>query len=47
MQKNFGGKHFMIPSSNGHPPIDCMFFPATHGDNVTLDPEDIMNDSIF
>ena len=46
MQRNFGGKHFMIPATKTQPSIDCMFFPATHGDVVTLDPEDI-RDSIF
>ena len=33
----------MIPSVPGRnqPKIDCMFFPATHGDVVELDPEDM------
>ena len=32
----------MIPSITGknQPEIDCMFFPATHGDNIELDPSD-------
>jgi hypothetical protein len=32
----------MIPSIPGknQPEIDCMFFPATHGDNIELDPSD-------
>ena len=30
----------MIPedSRRGFPTIDCMFFPATHGDDIQLDP---------
>ena len=40
--KTFGGRQFMIPSVPGRrqPKLDCMFFPATTGDEVTLDPED-------
>lgn len=39
MERNFGGKQFTIqPSKSGQPQIDCMFFPATHGDNIVLDP---------
>jgi hypothetical protein len=32
----------MIPSIPGRnqPEIDCMFFPATHGDSIDLDPSD-------
>jgi len=42
MEKNFEGKQFMIPSIPGkhQPEIDCMFFPATHGDTIELDPSD-------
>lgn len=31
----------MIPSipKRNQPRIDCMFFPATHGDKIVLDPE--------
>lgn len=36
----------MIPATKSQPSIDCMFFPATHGDIVTLDPEEI-RDSVF
>jgi hypothetical protein len=32
MQKNFGGKQFIIPETKSEPSIDCMFFPASHGD---------------
>jgi len=41
MEKNFEGKHFMIPTMPGRnqPKIDCMFFPATHGDEICLEPE--------
>ena len=41
MEKNFEGKQFIIEqdSSRGLPAIDCMFFPATHGDTISLDPE--------
>lgn len=46
MQKNFGGKQFIIPETKSEPSIDCMFFPASHGDQVLLDPEEI-RDSIF
>lgn len=38
MERNFGGKQFIIPAKNGEPPIDVMFFPATFGDKVTIDP---------
>ena len=43
MNKNFGGTQFLIPSVPGRnqPKLDCMFFPATHGDVVTLDPEEV------
>jgi pimeloyl-ACP methyl ester carboxylesterase len=44
MEKNFEGKQFQITSHN-QPSIDCMFFPATHGDNITVDPECEQNDS--
>ena len=42
MEKNFEGKQFMIPSIPGRqqPEIDCMFFPATKGDKIELDPSD-------
>jgi len=41
MEKTFGGKQFMIPSipRRKQPQIDCMFFPATQGDEVTLLPD--------
>jgi len=41
MEKNFEGKHFMIPSVPGRhqPELDCMFFPATHGDEIVINPE--------
>jgi hypothetical protein len=47
MEKNFEGKQFMIPSIPGRkePKIDCMFFPATHGDVIELDP--ILEPSAF
>lgn len=40
MERNFGGCRFLIPSMKGRnqPEIDVMFFPATHGDEVVLDP---------
>jgi len=40
MERNFGGTHFKVPSSPGGklPVIDVMFFPATFGEEVTLDP---------
>ena len=38
MEKNFEGKQFLIKSNN-QPAIDCMFFPATHGDTISLDPD--------
>jgi len=43
MNKNFGGTQFLIPSVPGRnqPKLDCMFFPATHGDVVELDPEEV------
>ena len=46
MEKNFEGKQFMIPSIKGRnqPKIDCMFFPATHGDKIVLDPNDLKLD---
>lgn len=37
MERNFGGKQFMIPAKNGMPKIDVMFFPATYGDEVQAD----------
>jgi hypothetical protein len=44
MNKNFGGTQFLIPSVPGRnqPKLDCMFFPATHGDLVELDPEEVV-----
>lgn len=41
MEKNFEGRQFLIPSIPGRnqPQIDCMFFPATHGDKIVLDPD--------
>ena len=41
MEKNFEGKQFMIDQDpeRGLPAVDCMFFPATHGDFITLDPD--------
>lgn len=46
MEKNFEGKQFMIPSIPGRnqPKIDCMFFPATHGDKIVLDPNELKLD---
>jgi len=40
MERNFGGKQFLIPSVQGagQPEIDVMFFPATYGEDVVLDP---------
>ena len=39
---NFEGKQFKIPSVPGRnqPKIDCMFFPATQGDEIELEPEE-------
>lgn len=37
MEKNFEGKHCMI-QNKGKPDIDCMFFPATLGDEVEVYP---------
>ena len=41
LERNFGGTQFQIQSNHGQnqPQIDVMFFPATHGDEVVLDPE--------
>ena len=41
MEKNFEGRQFLIPSIPGRnqPMIDCMFFPATHGDKIVIDPD--------
>mmetsp|Transcript_18098 Transcript_18098/g.30899 ORF Transcript_18098/g.30899 Transcript_18098/m.30899 type:complete len:412 (+) Transcript_18098:1124-2359(+) len=41
MEKNFKGKQFMIESVPGRnqPKIDCMFFPATQGDLIELQPD--------
>ena len=41
MEKNFEGKQLFIPAQEGktQPVIDCMFFPATHGDIIQLDPD--------
>ena len=38
----------MIPedSRRGFPTIDCMFFPATHGDDIQLDPTLNLNKNI-
>lgn len=43
MEKNFEGKQFMIPSvrKRNQPEIDCMFFPATHGDKIVIDPDQL------
>ena len=40
MEKNFEGKQLFIPAQDGknQPVIDCMFFPATHGDLIEVDP---------
>ena len=40
MEKNFEGKQFKIPEDarKGYPTVDCMFFPATHGDEIQIDP---------
>jgi hypothetical protein len=38
MEKNFEGKQFIIDDGYGLPKIDCMFFPSTQGEVVTLDP---------
>ena len=52
MEKNFEGKHFMIPSIPGRnqPKLDCMFFPATHGDTIEYEPKiptkSIINSSV-
>jgi len=41
MEKNFEGKQFLIPSVPGRkqPSLDCMFFPATHGDEIVIEPD--------
>lgn len=38
MEKNFEGKQFKIEGKN-QPTIDCMFFPSTHGDTISIDGE--------
>ena len=40
MERNFGGSQFIIPSvpGRGQPDIDIMFFPASYGDEIKLDP---------
>lgn len=49
MEKTFEGKQFMIPSIKGRnqPKIDCMFFPATHGDIIELDPKADLNNKEY
>jgi hypothetical protein len=48
MERNFGGKQFLIPAKNGAPKIDLMFFPATFGDDVMLDPVDYkLDDKLY
>lgn len=43
MEKNFEGKHFLIPSLPGRnqPEIDCMFFPSSTGDFIDLEPDKV------
>ena len=44
MEKNFDGKQFIIEDAkHSLPRIDCMFFPATSGDEVVLDPDPLAN----
>lgn len=37
LERNFGSKRFFIKEGRG-PQIDCMFFPATQGENVEVNP---------
>jgi hypothetical protein len=37
MERNFEGQHFLVGKA-GQPKLDCMFFPATQGERVSLDP---------
>lgn len=41
MERNFGGTHFQIPTVPGRnlPEVDVMFFPATFGETVVMDPQ--------
>ena len=38
LERNFDGAAFQIHSES-EPDIDCMFFPASHGEKIVLDPD--------
>ena len=37
LERKFGSKRFFVKEGN-HPQIDCMFFPATQGESVEVNP---------